>query len=71
MPQAFKGTLSAHAAAGAMARGCRAAFPNAEVIELPMADGGDDTLDVLVANTGGQLFEASVRGPLGEDVRAE
>ena len=71
MPQAFKGTLSAHAAAGAMGRGCRAAFPNAEIIELPMADGGDDTLDVLVANTGGRLSEASVRGPLGEDVRAE
>ncbi len=70
MPQAFKGTLSAHEAAEAMARGCRGALPHAEAIALPMADGGDDTLDVLVGATGGQYFEAEVRGPLGAPVRA-
>ena len=43
MPQAFKGSLSAHEAARAMARGCRAALPQAEAVALPMADGGDDT----------------------------
>ena len=41
MPQAFKGSLSAHEAARAMARGCRAALPQAEAVALPMADGGD------------------------------
>ena len=70
MPQAFKGTLSAHEAAEAMARGCRAALPEAEAVALPMADGGDDTLDVLVGATGGRYFEATVRGPLGAPVRA-
>ena len=70
MPQAFKGSLSAHEAANAMARGCRAALPQAEAVALPMADGGDDTLDVLVGATGGQYFEAEVRGPLGAPVRA-
>lgn len=70
MPQAFKGSLGAHAAASAMARGCRIAHPEAKVVELPMADGGDDTLDVLVGNTGGQLFEATVLGPLGNEVQA-
>lgn len=70
MPQAFKGTLSAHEAAEAMARGCRAALPHAEAVALPMADGGDDTLDVLVGATGGEYFEADVRGPLGAPVRA-
>ena len=70
MPQAFKGTLSAHEAAEAMARGCRAALPQAEAVALPMADGGDDTLDVLVGATGGQYFDADVRGPHGAPVRA-
>ena len=70
MPQAFKGSLSAHEAARAMARGCRAALPQAEAVALPMADGGDDTLDVLVGATGGQYFEAEVRGPLGAPARA-
>ena len=70
MPQAFKGTLSAHEAAEAMARGCRSALPEAEAVSLPMADGGDDTLDVLVGATGGQYFEADVHGPLGAPVRA-
>ena len=70
MPQAFKGTLSAHEAAEAMARGCRAVLPQAEAVALPMADGGDDTLDVLVCATDGQYFEADVRGPLGAPVRA-
>ena len=70
MPQTFKGTLSAHEAAEAMARGCRSALPDAETVALPMADGGDDTLDVLLGATGGRYFEAEVRGPLGAPVRA-
>lgn len=70
MPQAFKGTLRAHEAAEAMARGCRLALPDAEAVALPMADGGDDTLDVLVGATRGEYFEADVRGPLGAPVRA-
>ncbi len=47
-PAAFKGTLSAHDAAAAMALGARDAHPDAEIIELPMADGGDGTLEVML-----------------------
>ena len=47
-PSAFKGTLSPRQAAAAMARGIRSALPEAEVIEIPVADGGDGTLDVLL-----------------------
>lgn len=47
-PAAFKGTLSAHDAAAAMAQGARDARPDAEIIELPMADGGDGTLEVML-----------------------
>jgi glycerate kinase len=69
-PDSFKGSLSAVAAARAMARGIRAVFPEAEVVELPIADGGEGTVEALVAATGGALRQADVRGPLGEPVRA-
>lgn len=49
-PAAFKGTLSARDAAAAMALGARDAVPDAEVVEAPMADGGDGTLEVLLAH---------------------
>ena len=44
-PNAFKGSLSALAAAEAMAAGIQAAWPDAEIRLRPMADGGDGTLD--------------------------
>jgi glycerate kinase len=49
-PAAFKGTLSAREAAAAMALGARDAQPDAEIIEMPMADGGDGTLDVMLGH---------------------
>jgi len=49
-PAAFKGTLSAHDAAAAMALGARDAQPDAEIIEIPMADGGDGTLEVMLSH---------------------
>ena len=70
MPQAFKGSLGALEAARAMARGVRRVLPKATVRLLPMADGGDDTLDVLLASTGGRYFSAQVMGPTGRPVRA-
>ncbi len=69
-PDSFKGSLSAVAAARAMGRGIRAVFPEAEVLELPIADGGEGTVEALVAATGGALRLAEVRGPLGDPVRA-
>ena len=47
-PDSFKGSLSALAAAEAMARGVRAVFPEAEVALLPIADGGEGTVAALV-----------------------
>ena len=69
-PQAFKESLSAREAAEAIARGVRRALPSAEVLLLPVADGGDDTLETLVETTGGEYREAHVTGPVGELVRA-
>ncbi|MCZ6688744.1 MAG: glycerate kinase [Planctomycetota bacterium] len=69
-PSAFKGTLSPRQAAAAMTRGIRSALPEAEVIEIPVADGGDGTLDVLLDAIGGEPFSKEVTGPLGDPVEA-
>ncbi len=45
-------------------------YPEAEVVQIPVADGGDGTLDALVKSTGGELFTSLVTGPLGEPVSA-
>jgi glycerate kinase len=65
-PNALKGSLSATAAAEAMADGIQSRFPNAEVLQLPIADGGDGLVDVLP----GERQSTLVEGPLGEPVQA-
>jgi len=69
-PDSFKGSLSALRVAEAMERGIRTVFPEAEVLKVPIADGGEGTVEALVAATGGRVEHATVRGPLGEPVRA-
>ncbi|MFC9253827.1 glycerate kinase [Amycolatopsis thailandensis] len=68
-PDKFKGSLTAVEAAEAIAHGVRDALPQAEVSSCPVADGGEGTLDVLVA-AGGRLVELPVRGPLDDSVDA-
>jgi len=68
-PDKFKGTLDADHAARAMGAGARAAGYD-EVVELPLADGGEGTLDALLAARGGSRRTATVTGPLGDPVRA-
>ena len=69
-PDKFRGTLSAAEAAAAMGRGLRSAGIES-VVELPLADGGEGTLDVIRAVRGGSLRIATVTGPLGDAVQAE
>ena len=69
-PQSFKGSISALEAAQAIARGVQAAEPSAETVLVPVADGGDGTLDALVYGTGGQTFRSTVTGPLGQPLEA-
>ena len=69
-PDKFKGSLSAPDAAKAMARGVATAVPGAAIDQAPMADGGEGTVEALVAATGGSFSEAVVAGPLGEPVSA-
>jgi glycerate 2-kinase len=69
-PDSFKGSLTAAQAADAIAEGVQSAIPLAEIITLPLADGGEGTVDALVNATGGQLLVVRVRGPLGDPVDA-
>lgn len=69
-PDSFKGSLSAPEACGAMERGVRSVLPHAECVLLPMADGGEGTVDALVSATKGEFRELTVRGPLGAPVVA-
>ena len=70
-PDSFKGSLSAAQAARAIAEGALKAMPGAEIVELPLADGGEGTVDALVAATGGRFHTKTVTGPLGEPVEAK
>src|SRR5256886_3950290 len=69
-PNAFKGSLSALEAAEAIAEGVRVAAPDADLVLVPIADGGDGTVDALVAATHGERRTLRVRGPLGDPVDA-
>jgi len=69
-PNAFKGSLTASQAAAAMAGGVRDVFLDAEVVEVPVADGGDGTVDALVSAHHGAYHTAAVEGPLGDPVTA-
>lgn len=69
-PQGFKGNLSAQRVAEAIARGIKRVLIDAEMDIVPMADGGEGTLEALVHNTRGRIMTAEVAGPLGETVEA-
>lgn len=69
-PDSFKGSASAPAAAAALARGARAVFPRASVVELPFADGGEGTLDALLAVWGTPPRTVDVVDALGRPTSA-
>lgn len=68
-PGAFKHSLSAQAAATAIATGLREALPTAELVQLPIADGGNGTLDAWLAN-GGTRHNVMVHDPLMREIEA-
>ena len=70
-PNAFKGSLTAVQAADAIAEGVLAVLRGADIVLVPIADGGDGTVDALVAATEGERRVVRVRGPFGEPVNAE
>jgi glycerate kinase len=69
-PDSYKGSVAAVAVAQAMERGILQVFPDAQVRQIPIADGGEGTVDALVAATGGRFCHTEVHGPLGEPLDA-
>ena len=70
-PDSFKETLTASEAANAIEEGFLGIFPDANILKLPIADGGEGTVDVLVTATQGKYFLTKVSGPLGEYINAK
>ncbi len=70
-PQTFKGSISALEVARAMREGVRRVVPDADCDLVPVADGGDGTLETLVEGSGGEIRTADVTGPLGGRVKAQ
>ena len=69
-PDSFKESLAAPQVAEAIARGWQAVFPEAECLLRPMADGGEGTVDAVLAAAGGERRTCTVSGPLGTPVEA-
>ena len=65
-PDSFKESLTALEAANAIEEGFKKVFPDAEYLKVPMADGGEGTVQSLVDTTNGKIQTLTVHGPLGE-----
>ena len=69
-PDSFKESMSAAEAAAAMTRGVRSVFPDAQCVEVPMADGGEGTTEALVDALGGEWREVATVDALGRPITA-
>lgn len=69
-PDSYKESLSAQQVATQIELGFREIFPDAHYVKLPVADGGEGTVEAMVAATNGKIIRLDVTGPLGETVNA-
>ena len=70
-PDSFKESMTAKEACISMENGIRKVFKDATCIHVPMADGGEGTVDALIESTNGNLHEVEVTAPLGNKVKAK
>ena len=64
-PQTFKGSLTAAEATDCISEAVIDIFPNSEILKLPIADGGDGTLETLVESGNGEFIQSEISDPLG------
>ena len=69
-PDSFKGTLTSRQVIEALTQAAAELLPTAVLTPIPIADGGEGTVEAMAAAAGGQLHEQSVTGPLGEPRQA-
>ena len=67
----FKGCLTSKEANGAAAEGIRRVYPDAEIVEVPVSDGGEGYMEAFHAAIGGRLVEVTVRDPLMRPITAK
>ncbi|MQG37685.1 MAG: glycerate kinase [SAR202 cluster bacterium] len=70
-PQGFKESLSGMEIAEAMSLGVKRVWPEAKTVLIPVADGGDGTLQALVDSSGGEVRTAKVENAIGQTITAE
>ena len=66
----FKGSLAAHEVAKALSEGIRSAAPLYQITELPLADGGEGSAEIITRARGGQWVAVDVSNPLGVPITA-
>jgi glycerate kinase len=69
-PDSFKGSNTSIRVAGLVERGIRKVYPDAEVVKIPIADGGEGTVEAVVLGGEGEYRDLEVRGPLDDPVKA-
>ncbi len=69
-PDSYKGSLSSTQVANAMEKGLVRVFEGASIHKIPIADGGEGTVEAMVCATGGRVFQSWVRGPDGAAVQS-
>ncbi len=70
-PDSFKGSMSSREAAERIRAGLARVFPAWEMMAVPMADGGEGTVEAILAVIGGRRMRGQVKDPLGESIEAE
>ena len=69
-PDSYKESLSALEVATQIELGFKEVFPDAQYVKVPMADGGEGTVQAMVEATNGRMVDVQVTGPLGQPVQA-
>ena len=69
-PQSFKGSLSAKEATLIISQSVSEIFPDSDIVQIPIADGGDGTLETIIDATDGEIRTATVNGPLNDKINA-
>lgn len=70
-PDSFKGSLTSPQVCAAIEKGIRKADGNADIVSIPMADGGEGTVDALMNVLGGSKIQVWVKDPLFREIKAE
>ncbi len=70
VPDSFKGTLSATEVCSVLSGCLKERYPDIEVIQIPVADGGEGTVEALLTAMGGEKIYCTVKSPLGSDITA-